>query len=265
MIEDVSFDLHEGEVLGVTGLVGSGFEDIPYFMFGARPADSGTLLLGDRERRLRAMTPQAAMGARMAFVPADRQRDGSLPSLSIGDNMSVLVLDRYFETLRLRRRRMKTEMRELMHRFDVRPPDPDPPYSSLSGGNQQKALLAKWFEHAPRILLLHEPTQGVDVGAREQIFSVIRSAAETGTAVVCASADYEQLERVCQRVLVIGRGRVSRILEGSDVTKDRIAEQCYDSMSLGSALEAPAFADEAGTHHAAEATERQRPSNGGTE
>jgi ribose transport system ATP-binding protein len=121
----------------------------------------------------------------------------------------------------------------------VRPPRPGLDYGSLSGGNQQKALLAKWLQTAPRVLLLHEPTQGVDVGARQQIFSTIRDAAAAGACVLCASSDYEQLAAICDRVLVFGRGRVIRQLVGGEVTKDRITEQCYASMAAVAAAADP--------------------------
>ena len=115
-----------------------------------------------------------------------------------------------------------------MGEFDVRPNDPSLPYGALSGGNQQKALLAKWLQTEPRLLLLDEPTQGVDVGARQQIFELIRAAAEErGMFVVCASSDYEQLAAICDRVIVFGRGRVFRELVGAELTKERITEQCY--------------------------------------
>jgi len=126
---------------------------------------------------------------------------------------------------------MVRESRELLGTFDVRPNQPRMPYGSLSGGNQQKALLAKWLQTRPSILLLHEPTQGVDVGARQQIFELMRAAAAGGACVVCASSDYEQLAAVCDRVLVFGRGRVARELVGGDVTKDRIIEQSYAAMA----------------------------------
>jgi ribose transport system ATP-binding protein len=120
----------------------------------------------------------------------------------------------------------------LMREFDVRPADPTLPYGALSGGNQQKALLAKWFQTEPRLLLLDEPTQGVDVGARLQIFELIRATArERGVNVVCASSDYEQLASLCDRVIVFGRGRVWRQLVGPEITKDRIVEQSYAAMA----------------------------------
>jgi ribose transport system ATP-binding protein len=110
------------------------------------------------------------------------------------------------------------------------------PYGALSGGNQQKALLAKWLQTDPRLLLLDEPTQGVDVGARQQIYELIRTAAQDrGMHVVCASSDYEQLAALCDRVIVFGRGRIWRELAGAEVTKERIIEQSYAAMAAEAA------------------------------
>jgi ribose transport system ATP-binding protein len=233
LADGASLTVHEGEVLGLTGLAGSGFEEIPYLLFGAESAKRGTLTMAGTRHDLARMTPEKAVAAGIALVPADRQRDASIPSLPIVENIAVpAMLSRFFRWFVLRRRQMERAVAKLMRRFDVRPPNPRPLYSSLSGGNQQKAVLAKWFETKPRILLLHEPTQGVDVGARGQIFTLLRDAADGGMAVICASSDYEQLEAICDRVLVLSRGRIYRELVGPEVRKQRIAEQCYDSMRL---------------------------------
>jgi ribose transport system ATP-binding protein len=119
-----------------------------------------------------------------------------------------------------------------MRRFDVRPADPTLTYSAFSGGNQQKLMLAKWLQLAPAALLLDEPTQGVDVGARQQIFGAIHEIAAAGTAVVCASADHEQLAAICSRVLVFGRGRVHSELRYPDISRDAIVERCYASAEV---------------------------------
>jgi ribose transport system ATP-binding protein len=115
-----------------------------------------------------------------------------------------------------------------MTAFDVRPVRPDLDYGSFSGGNQQKALMAKWQQTAPRVLLMHEPTQGVDIGARQQIWSMIRQAKDNSST-ICASSDYEQLSAICDRVAVVARGRLVGFLTGADVTKDRIADYCLRS------------------------------------
>ena len=231
-VRDVRFQMHEGEIVGLTGLIGSGFDEVPYLLFGARPAASGRLVLEGAAIDLPGLSPPAAVEAGITLIPADRTTDGSVGSLPVVENMALAVLDRYFNGVALERRRMRREMAAVMRQFDVRPDDPTLPYGALSGGNQQKALLAKWFQTGPRLLLLDEPTQGVDVGARQQIFELVRAAvAERGMHVLCASSDYEQLALLCDRVLVFGRGRVWRELVGDHVTKERIIEQSYAAMA----------------------------------
>jgi ribose transport system ATP-binding protein len=237
-LRDVSLELHRGEVLGVTGLAGSGFEDLPYLLYGARPAEAGTLRLEGRELDLTALTPAQALRAGVALLPGDRQRDGAVGSLSVTDNVTLQKLDDYYAAAALQRRRMVADARALCREFDVRPANPRVTYSSLSGGNQQKAMLAKWLQLKPDLLLLHEPTQGVDVGARQQIFGMVREAAAGGASVLCASSDYEQLALLCDRVLIFGLGIVVRELVGDAATKERITEQAYNSMVLAQELEA---------------------------
>jgi ribose transport system ATP-binding protein len=224
-VEDVTFDLHAGEVLGLTGLVGSGFHEVLYLLYGVWSRTSGRMRIGPAEHDLASFAPVDALAAGMALIPADRQRDGSIGSLSVADNVTMQVLGNYFSRLMLHDRAMQRDTGRLLHEFDVRPDRPELLYQSLSGGNQQKALLAKWLQTEPSILLLHEPTQGVDVGARLQIFETIRRVAGGGTAVLCASSDYEQLEQICDRVLILGSGRVVRELSGANLTKARITEQ----------------------------------------
>ncbi len=231
-VTDVSFKMHEGEVVGLTGLLGSGFEEVPYLLYGARSAASGTLSIHGIPYDVTRLSPPVATRIGLALIPADRPNDGSVGSLPVDENVALSVLDRYFNGIALDRRRMRRETGRLMREFDVRPNDPSMPYGALSGGNQQKALLAKWFQTEPRLLLLDEPTQGVDVGARQQIYELIRAATqERGMHVLCASSDYEQLAALCDRVIVFGRGRVWRELVGGEVTKHRIIEQCYAAMA----------------------------------
>jgi ribose transport system ATP-binding protein len=232
VVRNVSFDVREGEIVGLTGLIGSGFEEVPYLLFGARAAGSGRLVVRGASLDLTRHSPPASTRSGIVLIPGDRKNDGSVGSLPVVENLSLAVLDRYFNGVALERRRMRRETGAVMREFDVRPSDPSLPYGALSGGNQQKALLAKWLQVEPRLLLLDEPTQGVDVGARQQIFELIRTAvAERGMHVVCASSDHEQLSLLCDRVLVFGRGRIWRELAGDDLTKERIVEQSYAAMA----------------------------------
>ncbi len=225
---DVSFELHEGEVLGLTGLVGSGFEDVIYALYGALPATEGWMTLDTEHLPIAGMRPHLAIAHGIALVPGDRLHDGSIPSLTAGENINLPVLGRYFKRGRLQQRELDHNAHTLMLSFEVRPPRPDLEYGSFSGGNQQKAMMSKWHQTAPRVLLLHEPTQGVDVGARQQIFNIIRNQ-PSFTATICASSDYEQLAAICDRVAVVARGHLAGILTGAEVTKERIADLCLRS------------------------------------
>ena len=227
-IKDVSFSMEEGEVLGLTGLVGSGFEELPYQMFGASPPVAGTMTIKGVEHELTQMSPSEAIKAGLALVPADRQGSAGIGSLLVRDNVMLQVIDQY-RPYRLDRRRYLKGSEAALHEYDVRPPEPLMDFQALSGGNQQKVVLAKWLQAAPKVLLLHEPTQGVDVGARLQVFETVTKAAGMGMSVVCASSDYEQLEAICDRVLVFHDGQIMSTLVGDEITKDRITEQCYMS------------------------------------
>jgi ribose transport system ATP-binding protein len=222
-LENCSLHVGRGEIVGVTGLVGSGFSELPYALFGARRA-RGTLVLGGQRYDLGRMRPAEAVRAGIALVPADRLAAGSVADLSVVDNLSLQVFRQNGPWLD--RGRLRREARRLVRRFDVRPSDPELRYQSLSGGNQQKVLLARWLRTTPRLLLLDEPTIGVDVGAREQIFDLIRETAASGVAVLCSSADHEQLAALCHRVYVVARGRIVAELKGSEVTEEQITERC---------------------------------------
>ena len=224
-IEGFSLDLAAGEVVGVTGLIGSGYDEIPYLIYGARAARGGTLDIGGRGVELSEITPRDAIRHGVVLVPADRANAGVIGPLPVTDNVTMPTLASRFRRWMLRRRAMTAEAAEMGRRFEVRPADPTMPIASLSGGNQQKVVLAKWFQMAPKLILLDEPTQGVDIGARQTVFRHIASAASAGAAVLCASSDYEQLAAICSRVLIFAAGRVVAILEGAEISKEAIAER----------------------------------------
>jgi ribose transport system ATP-binding protein len=201
------------------------------------------LTVGESSYELARLDPATALEAGIALLPADRTNDGGAGSLSVLDNVVLPVIDGYVSRGKLARRRMLADTRDLLERFDVRPREPAAKLSSLSGGNQQRALLAKWLQKPVRLLIVHEPTQGVDVGARQQINEIIRARADAGLAVLCASSDYEQLAALCDRVMIFGRGRVVDELGGTDVNKDQIAASCYQSDSGTGSFDAPDQAD----------------------
>jgi len=222
---DVSFQLHAGEILGLTGLAGMGEDEIPYLLFGAFPLRQGEVLV--RGRRVRLTSPVAAMKAGLALVPANRPRDSAVRVASIKENVSLTTLGTYYRGGRLRHREERSSVLRLIGEFQVVPLAPDRLIGTLSGGNQQKALLAKWLQMKLPVLILHEPTQGVDVGSRKQIFAVISAAAAAGAGVIIASGEYEDLANLCDRVLVFRDGVVASDLSGEGLTTQRITEQCY--------------------------------------
>jgi len=223
IVRDVSFDLHEGEIVGLTGLLGMGHDETPYLLFGAKPAAGGTIAISGRPYR--ELTPLQAMRAGLAFLPADRQRQSGIPKATLTENIAAAAPSQRFGGINHAQER--SAVQRLLQQFDVRPADPDRLLATLSGGNQQKALLGKWLQNRPNILILHEPTQGVDVGSRKQILQIIAEAAAAGTAVLVASAEYEELAHLCHRVLIFRRGAVVSELAGDALTETRIAEQCF--------------------------------------
>ena len=225
--EQVSFDLFRGEVLGLTGVIGSGFDDVPYLMMGTQPVKSGALKIGEKQARLADVTVGDRIDMGIGLVPANRARDGGVASLTVLENVTLPTISRYFRRLLLDHRSEREDVVRLLQEFEVRPPEPDKVFGTLSGGNQQKAVLAKWLATSPRVLILHEPTQGVDVGARKQIFRLIRDATARGCSIVLASLEYEDLAHLCDRVLVFRNGRIVSELNGDNLTEDRIVEQCY--------------------------------------
>jgi ribose transport system ATP-binding protein len=217
-----------GEILGITGLGGMGQDEVPYLMFGALSAIGGRIFLHGRE--LVRLTPRKAVAAGMALLTADREV-GGVRRATLTENVTMATVGKYYVGGWLRTERERTDVRRLLGQFEVRPNEPDRLLGTLSGGNQQKTLLAKWLQVQPVVLLLHEPTQGVDVGSRQQVFRMIRDAAAKGTAVVVASSEYADLAHICSRVVVMRRGRAAAQLEGDELTEDRLVQACYSSTS----------------------------------
>ncbi len=224
-VADLDLDLYAGEVVGVTGLAGSGFEELPELLYGARPARAGEVTqLGTTPARLK---PVESMRRGVILIPADRKGQGGVLELSILENMSLPFLTRRARGFAVDWKGMHDQAQAACDRLQVVPADPSAQFGHLSGGNQQKALLGKWLDTSPKVMLLSEPTQGVDIGARREIFKLIRAAVADGMSVLCATSDYEQLVEMADRVLVLDEGRVRTELHGDDVTKDALASAVY--------------------------------------
>jgi ribose transport system ATP-binding protein len=227
-VRSASFEVRPGEILGVTGLVGSGFEDVPKMLFGAEVAEAGSIRIGSDEYEARKLSPRRAMEHGVALIPGDRLISGGVAGQSTAWNLTLPTVSNYFRGGHLQLRRERREAAEALRRFSVRPPDPYLKFGMLSGGNQQKLVLAKWLRgDLPQLLVLHEPTQGVDVGARMQVYDLLAGLLGQGLAMLCASTDFEQLEQICSRVIVFRDGEIGAELNGSEVTEERMATESY--------------------------------------
>jgi ribose transport system ATP-binding protein len=231
-LHGVSFDVGRGEVLGLTGLAGSGYDEVLPALYGAADDVSGDLLVDRDALQLSSLTPTRALSAGIVLVPADRRRDGGIAEESVERNMTMPVMTTLGSRFRLDRRALQRRAQELSRRYDVRPFDPGKAFGTLSGGNQQKAVLAKWLQTDPRVVLLAEPTQGIDVGAKAFVFDLLRRAADRGASILLASSDYEQLATVCDRVLVLARGHVVAELSGADLTQATLSDRVLSSTRL---------------------------------
>ena len=228
----VSLEVGKGEILGLTGLIGSGFDRLCAALYGAERASAGRLIVDQTDAfDLAALDPPAVLAAGVVYLPADRLRAAGVGALPVADNVLLPVLGAMRRGLGLDKARMARTAHELGAAYDVKPNAPSLPLAALSGGNQQKALIGKWLQTKPKLILLDEPTQGVDVGARQQVFAALDAASLAGAGVVVASTDFEQLAQICHRVLVFARGQIVAELTGAQVAKETIAKCCYHSMT----------------------------------
>ncbi len=227
-LRNVSFTVHVGEVVGVAGLVGSGREEIAACVFGASPRFAGRVLVGKTKVFA---APREAIKAGMALVPADRKNLGLVPDDRLVEHVPLPRYGPLQRTGRLRHRHVRTEVTDWVERLDVQPPIIGRRMEKFSGGNQQKAVLARWLRMEPRVLLLDEPTQGVDVGAKAGIYRTISEAAEKGMAVLVTSSDAEELVHICDRVFVLRGGMVAAELTDATLTEDRVVAEMLGSTS----------------------------------
>jgi ribose transport system ATP-binding protein len=232
-LQNLDLDQRASEVLGVAGLLGSGRTTLLRLIFGDLQPEAGTLTVDGTSVKLR--RPGEAVASGVALVPEDRARDAVFGSMTIDRNLAAVVVRRYWQGGILRDRRQWAESTALLGAFKLKAEDPGQPPTALSGGNQQKMVLARWLRTNPKVLLLDNPTQGVDVGARADIHGLIRAAAEKGAAVLIVSDDYEELARVSDRVVVLRGGQFTSHLYGSELTADWIARAIYGGAGGASA------------------------------
>jgi D-xylose transport system ATP-binding protein len=238
-LHDISLDVHAGEVLGLAGLMGAGRTALLASLFGAaRSPVSGRVRIGDAPERAPFASPAEALAAGVALVSEDRRRQGLVPEGSILDNISLATLARFAPRGVLRLREREVACRAQSEALQIRPPALEQIVMRLSGGNQQKVVLGRWLLAGPRVLLLDEPTRGIDVGARAEIYGWIERLSEQGLAIVLVSSDLPELLSLSDRVAVLCDGRLTATLAGDAATPEIV-------MAAATRTQVPAHAQEA--------------------
>ncbi len=218
-LTDVDLTVHAGEIVGIAGITGSGRDEIAPAIFGGVDRQ-GEVRVGDKA--LSRQRPDLAVAAGIGLVPAQRHANAAFMSSSLRENITVTKPGVHFKSGFLRRKNERSDVNVWLERLDVRPRDCEFAMSDLSGGNQQKVVICRWLRMEPTVLILDEPTQGVDVGSTADIHRLVDEAAAAGTAVLIASTNHEELVRLCHRILVLRRGRVVDELVGDRLDTDSI-------------------------------------------
>jgi ABC-type sugar transport system ATPase subunit len=229
-VRDASFALRAGDLLGLAGLVGAGRTELVRLVFGADRASAGRVLVRGLPVRIRG--PRDAMKAGIVLLPEDRVHQGAVRSFSVRKNITLPTLRRFRFTAGLplpavaRERRAS---RDLVQRLQIKVAHIEHPIATLSGGNQQKVVLAKWLESGADVFIFDEPTHGIDVGAKEEIYRLMAGLAQAGKGVVFISSEFPELVGTCNRVLVLREGSIVGEFEGDAVTEAALVAQCYAS------------------------------------
>jgi ABC-type sugar transport system ATPase subunit len=217
---NISFELHSGEILGIAGLIGAGRTELAEAIFGASPPESGEIIfLGGR---VNIRTPQKAIKLGIGMVPEDRHEAGLILTMSIRENISLITLDEMCKFSVIMKRLETQRALKAFNQLDIRAPSIETSVMSISGGNQQKVILARWLQISPKVLILDEPTRGIDVGAKAEIFNLIRQLADNGVAVLMINSELPEILGLSDRILVMSAGRLTGEFTGNKVTPEEI-------------------------------------------
>lgn len=220
LFHDVSFSVRAGEVLGVSGLMGAGRTEIMHAIFGNLPVTGGKIYINGKETTIR--NPREAIAAGIGFITEDRKTEGLLLEKSIAENIEIANLNRVSRRGVISKKTSDELVQRGIQEFRVKCFGPDHECHNLSGGNQQKVVLAKWIYTGPKILILDEPTRGVDIGAKKEIYSVINDLAAQGVAVILVSSELPEVLGMSDRIMVVWEGKVTGIVNGKDADQAKI-------------------------------------------
>jgi ribose transport system ATP-binding protein len=218
-LKDISLQVRPGEIVGLGGLDGQGQRELLLALFGVLVGVTGRIEIDGKE--VTPASPRAAKSKRagMALIPEDRKVEGLMLPMSVRDNLSFAALDRLTRFGIVDRSAERRSVDEMIRLLQIRAADTSAPANALSGGNQQKVVIAKWLMNRPRIILLNDPTRGIDVGTKQELYQLMRRLADDGAAILFYSTDYDELVGLCDRVAVMYDGRIARLLVGAEMTE----------------------------------------------
>ena len=226
--KDISFSVRSGEVVGLGGLDGQGQRELLLALFGVLRGVGGQILVNGKPVKIGSPRAAKAGGIEMALIPEDRKTEGLMLQMSVRDNLSFVALSELAKFGIIDRDAERKAVDEMIRLLAVRTDGVTIPASSLSGGNQQKLVIAKWLMRKPRIILLNDPTRGIDVGTKQEIYHLLRQLADAGAAIVLYSTDYDELIGCCDKVLVLYDGAVKRVLTGAEITERALISSALD-------------------------------------
>lgn len=224
VLDQISFDLVRGEILGLAGLVGSGRTELVRTVFGADKRQRGEILIDGQPVQI--SSPQDAIRQGIGLVPEDRKEQGLILNMTVRHNMSLVSLDDFVRLGFLRLRSESKTVMDYVRRFQIRTPDIERRVINLSGGNQQKVVISKWLMVKPKVLIMDEPTRGIDVGAKSEIYDLMRQLVAQGISIIMISSEFPELLAMCDRIVCLTEGRVTGTLKREDASLETLMQYC---------------------------------------
>ncbi len=238
MVKDINFAIHKGEIVGVFGLMGAGRTEMARMVFGVDPYSEGDVYIeGDK---LKKSNPMASIEKGLAFVTEDRREEGLLMDVPIIDNLGMVALPDFCRNITkiVNGKQLNEEAEQVSNRLHLKASNLDVmPAKSLSGGNQQKVVIGKWLLKTPQVLIMDEPTRGIDVGAKYEVFNIINDLADGGAGILMISSEVEELIGVCDRIIVMSRGEIMDVFEKKDFNKEAIMRSAFRQSMIATATE----------------------------
>lgn len=231
ILKDVSFELRKGEILGFAGLVGAGRTELMNTVFGITQADSGDIYLSGKKVHIR--NPLSAMKAGIALVPEDRKLQGLILKNSVGFNMTITVLKEFIKGIRVNKKKEKEMMDSYQKLLGIKTPSYSQKAGNLSGGNQQKIVITKWLATNPSVLILDEPTRGIDVGAKAEIYAIMNRLTQEGMSIIMVSSELPEVMGMSDRIYVMSEGRLTGALEKEEFSQERILSYALEGKEDG--------------------------------